>query len=46
MVLSIKLSDGTPNVQIFLIANIPYSALVFHGLIQVHNQLDVICYKK
>jgi hypothetical protein len=44
MVLSTKLSYGTPNAQIFLIANIPISALAFHGLIQVHDQLDGIFY--
>jgi hypothetical protein len=46
MVLSIKLSDGTPNAQIFLLANMQYSALVFDGIIQLHEQLYGICYKQ
>jgi hypothetical protein len=46
MVLSIKLSDGTPDDNVLLIANIPYSPLVFHGLIKVHDQLDGIYYKQ
>jgi hypothetical protein len=46
MVLSIKLSHETPNARIFLITNITYSALVFHGFIQVHDKLDGICYKQ
>jgi hypothetical protein len=46
MVIPIKLTNGTPNAQIFLSANISYNTLVFHGLIQVHDQLDGICYKK
>jgi hypothetical protein len=46
MVLPIKLSNGTPNAQISLIANIPYSTLVFHGRFQVHEQLDGMCYKQ
>jgi hypothetical protein len=40
MVLPIK----TPNAQIFAVTNIPYSILVFHGLIQVNGQLGGICY--
>jgi hypothetical protein len=32
--------------RVLLIANIPYSAPLFHGLIQVHAQLDGICYKQ
>jgi hypothetical protein len=46
MVLPIKLSNGTPNAQIFLSLNIPYSTLEFHGLIQVHDQLDGIWHKQ
>jgi hypothetical protein len=46
MVPPIKLSNGTPNARIYLIANMPYSILVFRGLIQVHDQFDGICYKQ
>jgi hypothetical protein len=46
MVLSIKLSDGTPNAQIFVIANIPYITLVFHVIRQVHDQFYAVCYKQ